>query len=55
MADKPKAKWSILERAAHLDDAKGYQRARGIRLDNRQQTARKPDAKAQRLARKASQ
>lgn len=55
MASKPKAKWSILERADHLDDAKGYQRSRGIQLDNRQQTSRKPDSKAQRMARKASQ
>jgi hypothetical protein len=57
MADQPKkkARWSLLERAAHLEDAKGYQRSRGKQLDTRQQTSGKPDSKARRMARRASQ
>lgn len=53
--EKPKkAKWSLAERAADIEQGKNWQRVQGSGLDSRAQTNRLPDAEAQRKAKRKS-
>lgn len=54
MTDKKKAVWPIARRADDLADSRSWQRTQGESGDSRRQSSRKPDPKAQKLAKKWS-